>query len=58
MLDSFKVVMMKIQQVLPSIQEPNQLLQVANQLVYHQRNRIHQVHQRAFQRRSTIIHIR
>ena len=45
----------QVQQVLLSIQEPNRLLQVANQQVHHQRNQIIQAHQRAVQKRRIII---
>ena len=40
----------QVQQVLLSIQEPNRLLQVANQQVHHQKNQILQAHQRAVQK--------
>jgi type IV secretory pathway VirD2 relaxase len=43
------------QQVLLRIQEPNRLLQVANQQVHHQRNQIIQAHQRAVRKRRIII---
>lgn len=45
----------QVQQVLLSIQEPNRLLQVANQQVHYQKNQIFQALQRAVQKRRIII---